>query len=109
MTMIPWTTHIRDEEKIIVPDFDCTIEVETHVDEELEIKVVGVWVDRACRHDAINLMISKSTHIRIIGCNIAEDAEGSEAFRDKVCEEENIIYVGGGGNDPDGKMVRVRL
>ena len=100
---IPYTAHIEDQGVTLAYDVDFELELDAKLDGgALDIDVTGVFLD------GTDLMASKSPLSRIIGCNIAEKAQTDDYVIDRVMEEAGIHYVGLGGNDPDGRLVRRR-
>jgi hypothetical protein len=102
MNTYPFTHSVKDENGVaLIHDIDCDVEIEPVTESnDFRIEVIGVWID------GVDLMRSKSPTIRGVGCDIAGAAEVSEWLRDEVYSYEQISYRGGGGNDPDGRLVR---
>jgi hypothetical protein len=97
-----FTHSIKNENGVrIIHDIDCNVEVDPPTEaNDYAIEVIGVWVND------VEIMRSKSPIISGIGCDIACAAEASEWLREKIYEDDNILYVGRGPSDPDGRLVQ---
>lgn len=112
MATYVFCAQIKDSDSglIVIPDVGCELEIDCEVVGGIpEINITAVWLTgyqgvSACGR--VNAVASKSTFIRQIGAAIIDQAEDDDSLRDKVLEEEGIVYVGFGGNDPDGHFRR---
>lgn len=84
-----------------IHDIECEVEVDVEMDDGSPIvTVTGVYVDGAdlCAGNAIS---------KAIASEIAAAAESSSWLFDEVMRAEGLVYRGLGGNDPEGRFVRV--
>ncbi|CAN0653143.1 conserved protein of unknown function [Nitratireductor aquimarinus] len=96
--------HTIHDEKLgigVVYDLECEVELSV----ELDAGVPMVSVD-AVYVDGKNLFHG-SALTKSIAAEIANAAENDEALQALAVADEGFIYRGLGGNDPDGRFVRV--
>ena len=99
-----YTYHVRSDDGIIViPDIESELEIQSEFrDSDLDIEVTAVWIEM------VNLLKQKSPALRALGMLNAASAEQDDWIWEQIKEREGVEYRGLGGNDPDGRLVRVR-
>jgi len=100
-----FTYHVKGDDGIpVIMDIECEVEIQHDVrDGEMDIECVGVHLEQ---HD---LLKQKSPTLRHLGLEIATAAERDDWIIDQVKEDGSYSYLGLGGNDPDGRLVRQRI
>lgn len=96
--------HTITDEKLgigIVYDIECEVELSVELDAGVPvISVDGVYLDGQ------NLFAGTAL-TKSIAAEIANAAEADDDLCERAIAAEGFIYRGMGGNDPDGRFVRV--
>lgn len=109
-----YSAQIRMSETLFVgPDIDVDLDAAITLDGGVpSVRVIGVWIDSWCRdgwkiveEGEVNLLDSDIPLLKALGEHIKEQAESDEDFCLAVIERDGWVYIGLGGNDPDGKWV----
>lgn len=100
-THLDYTATLSDCGVPVFHDVDCELAISTEVSAaDFDISVTEVIVN------GVDLLRSYDPAFKRLGMMIAEQAEQDDDLIDTVKAVENIIYIGLGGNDPDGRFVR---
>lgn len=98
--MYPFTAPIKANGKIIA-ELDCELEIDAEISEaDFILTVMRVEVE------GVDLLSADTSCAVAMGREIASLAERDEILLEKVMIAEGVSYVGLGGNDPDGRLVR---
>lgn len=104
---IDYVHHCRTfDGRIWMPDLEVVLEVELSEAPDFEIDVVCVYAPLYPTGE-IDMQGSEATpEMRAIAAQIIEDAERDDDVIAEARAYEGVTYIGRGGNDPDGRMVR---
>jgi len=95
-----FTAPLMSDGKLLL-EVDCEVDVLVEFSPaEVEITITNVLVE------GVDLLESSSAWAVAMGREIVALASEDESLRERILIDEGISYVGLGGNDPDGRMVR---
>ena len=101
-THLDYTVTLSDCGVPVFHDVDCELAISTEVSAaDFDISVTEVIVN------GVDLLRSYDPAFKRLGMMIAEQAETDEWVVQKMMAEEGVSYAGLGGNDPDGRYVRI--
>lgn len=96
-TRLDYTVTLSDCGAPVFHDVDCELAISTEFSSaDFDISVTAVIVNE------VDLLQSHDPAFKRLGMMIAEQAETDDWVIERVMAEENISYVGKGGNDPAG-------
>lgn len=96
-THLDYTVTLSDCGAVVFPDVVCKLTISTEISSaDFDISVTAVVVND------VDLLQSHDPAFKRLGMMIAEKAETDEWVIEQMMASENIVYVGLGGNDPDG-------
>ncbi|GAA4108619.1 hypothetical protein ACFFTN_01215 [Aminobacter aganoensis] len=98
MSLYNFCTHLRNgNDLIIVPDFECQIEVSVGIEGSIPEYTVGAIIK-----DGVDLTRGPDAFSLLIASQVEKHAMQDCRFLDLVNEREGIVYRGMSYNDPAG-------